>query len=172
MSRVDAQLQALVARGQVALEAAQQRQSQRSEAVGQGFESLLLRELVSAMRSTVPESSLFPAHTGQDIYDHMMEQALSDHLAAGGGLGLAGLLNRELGVDAQPTAPSMAPPLGPAADADPLDPTHRPEIPLAERLPPQTDPWLTRSDAAHHLMALVEEGITDDPDDLPTGATR
>ena len=44
------------------------------------FESMLLKKMVSSMRKTVPESGLWSGVTGQQMYDHFIEQALSDHL--------------------------------------------------------------------------------------------
>ena len=59
------------------------------------FESMLLKKMVSSMRKTVPESGLWSGVTGQQMYDHFIEQALSDHLADHGGIGIANLLQTE-----------------------------------------------------------------------------
>ena len=39
------------------------------EAAGPHFEAMLLQQMVRALRSTVPDSGLLPATTGQQIYD-------------------------------------------------------------------------------------------------------
>ena len=59
------------------------------------FESMLLKKMVSSMRKTVPESGLWSGVTGQQMYDHFIEQALSDHLSDHGGIGSAQLLQSE-----------------------------------------------------------------------------
>ena len=59
------------------------------------FESMLLKKMVSSMRKTVPESGLWSGVTGQQMYDHFIEQALSDHLADHGGIGIANLLQTD-----------------------------------------------------------------------------
>ena len=56
------------------------------------FESMLLKKMVSSMRKTVPESGLWSGVTGQQMYDHFIEQALSDHLSDHGGIGIAHLM--------------------------------------------------------------------------------
>jgi len=54
------------------------------------FEAVLLRQLVVAMRKTVPQSETMPASS--KLYDHFIEEGLSRHLADVGGIGLADLL--------------------------------------------------------------------------------
>ena len=55
------------------------------------FEALLLRQLVVAMRKTIPESSTSAASS--KLYDHFLEDGLSQHLADVGGIGLSDLLD-------------------------------------------------------------------------------
>jgi Rod binding domain-containing protein len=64
------------------------------QAVNKDFEVLLLRELVKSMRKTVPNSGLFSSETGQAMSDYLVENALSECLAKGRGLGIDKLLQQ------------------------------------------------------------------------------
>ena len=64
------------------------------QAVNKDFEVLLLRELVKSMRKTVPNSGLFSSETGQAMSDYLIENALSECLAKGRGLGIDKLLQQ------------------------------------------------------------------------------
>jgi len=61
----------------------------------QDFEALLVRHLVKAMRKTVPESGLFSSETSRQLNDHLIENALSDSLASGGGIGINKLMESQ-----------------------------------------------------------------------------
>lgn len=56
------------------------------------FVTWLLRE----MRRTVPEGGLLPRGPAQDIYEQMLDDALAQSIARGGGLGLAEALENQL----------------------------------------------------------------------------
>ena len=64
---------------------------------GEAFESIMLKKMVQSLRSTVQESGLWQGVTGGQMYDHFIEQALSDHLAQAGGIGIAQLFEDEGG---------------------------------------------------------------------------
>jgi flagellar protein FlgJ len=61
----------------------------------QDFEALLMRHLVKAMRKTVPDSGLFSSETARQFNDHLIESALSDSLASGGGIGINKLMESQ-----------------------------------------------------------------------------
>ena len=61
----------------------------------QDFEALLMRHLVKAMRKTIPESGLFSSETARQLNDYLIETALSDSLASGGGIGINQLIERD-----------------------------------------------------------------------------
>ena len=64
------------------------------QAANKDFEALLVREVVKSMRKTVPDSGLFSSETGQAMSDYLIENALSECLAKGRGLGIDKLLQQ------------------------------------------------------------------------------
>lgn len=71
--------------------------------VAKQFESLLVNELLKAMRSTVPENALWGDSGGTRIYRQMHDEALAEALAGSGkGLGIADLVVEQM----RPTLPS------------------------------------------------------------------
>lgn len=54
------------------------------------FEAVMLRQLVTALRKMVPTSESTPASSR--MYEHFIEDGLSQHLADSGGIGLGELL--------------------------------------------------------------------------------
>jgi Rod binding domain-containing protein len=128
---------------------------------GEAFESVMLRKMVQSLRATVQESGLWEGVTGGQMYDHFIEQALSDHLAQSGGIGIADLFNQEAGsqIDAasatrkfQAELPSNDPKEAPAIEAVPSD---DPSRSLADQLPPQYDSWLNSPVAEQTLRATL-----------------
>ena len=132
-----------------------------NDPVVEGFEALLARKVVQAMRKTVPRSP-GGGMTGQGIYDHMIEQSLADHLAAAGGLGLARVFARPevqseraitdiQGVPSKPEPGSAE--RGPQTPSE-VQGSNKP-LPLSHDLPPQYDPWLDHPDAADILRGRL-----------------
>ena len=117
--------------------------------MGAAFEALLVRQLVRAMRATVPSAE---GATGSQMYDELIEQGLSEHLSSGRGLGLAELFDgsRTPGspVARLTTRSSLAATL--VADSE-----GGAAVPLAARLPPQEDAWLLGPDAEAQLRAAL-----------------
>ena len=68
-------------------------QRQRLDSANTDFEAVLLRQLVVAMRKTIPQSSssLFGSGSSK-MYEHFIEDGLSRHLAEVGGIGLSEML--------------------------------------------------------------------------------
>lgn len=60
------------------------------------FESLFISKLLSNMRKTVGESSLFGDGMGADIYQSLFDTQLSEKIAEGGGFGIGAILYKEL----------------------------------------------------------------------------
>jgi len=61
----------------------------------QGFESVFISNLFAKMRATVPKDGLLHGHY-EDQYYSMFDKAMSDKMAADGGIGLADMMYRQL----------------------------------------------------------------------------
>ncbi len=60
------------------------------------FESILLNQMLSAMRKSIPKSGLFKKSLGMDIYESMYDQYLSKEIAQEKGIGIKEMLYKEL----------------------------------------------------------------------------
>lgn len=61
----------------------------------QGFESVFISQLFKEMRATVPKDGLLHGHY-EDQYYSMFDKAMSDKMAADGGIGLSDMMYRQL----------------------------------------------------------------------------
>ena len=128
---------------------------------GEAFEAVMLRKMVQSLRSTVVESGLWQGVTGGQMYDHFIEQALSDHLAQSGGIGIAQLFEEEAGSQIEGAAAARAmsselPSKTPSEDPSALPVQHDDGAQsLAEQLPPQYDSWLNSPAAEQTLRATL-----------------
>jgi len=68
------------------------------------FESLLLKQLVAAMRATTMDDEENPS--GGQLVDHLIEEGLANHLARSGGIGLGDYLTRDLAPELNEPSPS------------------------------------------------------------------
>lgn len=76
---------------------AEQERARSADAAKQ-FEAVLLQQLVSVMRQTAPSGGMMGESSGASgQYMAMFDQAIAEHMAAGGGLGLQNTLFRSLG---------------------------------------------------------------------------
>ena len=132
-----------------------------SASPGEAFEGVMLRKMIQSLRATVQESGLWQGVTGGQMYDHFIEQALSDHLAQSGGIGIAQLFEEEAGSQIDATAASRSIqaelPSSTANDAGPAEavPADDQVQSLAEQLPPQYDSWLNSPAAEQALRASL-----------------
>lgn len=60
------------------------------------FEAILLRQLMSTMRKSIPKSELFGESYAREMYQTLQDEALADHLVQGHGTGLGEVLYRQL----------------------------------------------------------------------------
>lgn len=67
-----------------------ERQAAELKRANTNFEAVMLRQLVTALRKMVPTSESTPASSR--MYEHFIEDGLSQHLADSGGIGLGELL--------------------------------------------------------------------------------
>lgn len=133
--------------------------------MGEAFEAILLQQLFVSMRETVPKSGLFESSSSDGLYDHLVEQAMGEHLARSGGIGLAALfdepsvagqsekLGRVPAWEAHAAGASSELRRGVPASIDHVG-GYGGGRPLADELPPQDDPWLDQPGAATKLRAL------------------
>jgi hypothetical protein len=143
-----------------------------ASSMGEAFEALLLQQLFVSMRQTVPKSGLFAGSSTDGLYDHLIEQAMGDHLAKSGGIGLAALFGEPPAPSTQEVAPRRYAWAGEVSgvvsgdvsgDGDtriaqePATLGESGHRPLADDLPPQDDRWLEQPDAAGRLRALLGE---------------
>lgn len=66
------------------------------KAVSRQFESLLVNQMVSAMRKTVIRQGLIPESNAEKIYQSMLDQQYSERIAEGEGMGLSKLVYERL----------------------------------------------------------------------------
>ena len=95
------------------------------------------------------------------MYDHFIEQALSDHLAQSGGIGIAQLFEEEAGSRIEGAAAARA--MSNELQSNTAKETSTPEAlssddtsrSLAEQLPPQYDSWINSPAAEQTLRATL-----------------
>jgi flagellar protein FlgJ len=66
------------------------------EQVGKQFESLLLHQLLSAMRKTVPENELFGNTPADEMYKDMFDQQIAEQVADSGQTGISQSITEEI----------------------------------------------------------------------------
>jgi Rod binding domain-containing protein len=74
---------------------AEQDHSQAIRGAAQQFEALLLTQLMSTMRRTIPQGMMGSGYDSQ-VFTSMFDQAMSDQMSRGGGVGLADIIARQL----------------------------------------------------------------------------
>ncbi len=60
------------------------------------FESFFFKEVISAMRKTVPKNTLINGGHAEDIYKSMLDDSLAAHMTDRGGSGLAQAMYNQL----------------------------------------------------------------------------
>ena len=129
--------------------------SEDGKGIAGDFEALLIKNVVEAMRKTVPDSG----GSGRQMHDYMVGEALTQALKDGGGLGMEKLFEQRQA----PQSPhnrrgenltSFGP--GPSAIGDKAPAVEAfTGTPLSEQLPPVSDDWLTSSNAEMRLQELL-----------------
>lgn len=72
------------------------RQEQGLREASQGLEALLVNQMFSAMRKTVPKNELFDGGMGEDIFRGMLDQEYATALSKTGSLGLADIIYNQM----------------------------------------------------------------------------
>lgn len=73
------------------------------------FEALLIQRMWDAARRTVPQGGFLSKSHAEQIYEGMLDEALSTSMAHAGGLGLASLLLSQLAAGRSGLAPTRNP---------------------------------------------------------------
>jgi|LGVC01.1.fsa_nt_gb flagellar protein FlgJ len=60
------------------------------------FEAIILRQMLSTMRKSVPKTGLFHGGYAEDLYQSMHDEMLTEKLAHGKGIGLGEALYQQL----------------------------------------------------------------------------
>ncbi len=60
------------------------------------FEAIILRQMLSTMRKSIPKSELFNGGFAEDMYQSMSDDMLANELAHGKGMGLGDALFQQL----------------------------------------------------------------------------
>jgi flagellar protein FlgJ len=66
------------------------------ENAAQQFESLLLSQMLKSMWQTVPDGGMLSGSREEEIYRDMLSDAMGDEIAKGQGIGVKGVLAKEL----------------------------------------------------------------------------
>lgn len=62
----------------------------------QGFEALLVQQMLSAMRQTVEKSDVFGSREKEDVFQGMLDQQMADEISRTGTMGIADMLYAQL----------------------------------------------------------------------------
>lgn len=62
----------------------------------QGFEAMLVQQMLSAMRQTVEKSDVFGSREKEDVFQGMLDQQMADEMARTGSMGIADMLYAQL----------------------------------------------------------------------------
>lgn len=60
------------------------------------FEAIILQQMLTAMRKSVPKDGLLDSGYAQDMYQSMYDEGLAKEMASGRGIGLADVLYHQL----------------------------------------------------------------------------
>lgn len=93
-AKLDAQLKA-------AQEAKAAKEDAKLREACEGFEAMFLKMMYKEMRSTVPDNELFGTSNGEKIMQDMLDTQMIDNISAGGGVGLADMMYKQLKLDEQ-----------------------------------------------------------------------
>lgn len=70
--------------------------AEKIEDAARSFESLLVHQMMNAMWSTVPKEGLLSSSREEELFRDMLNQALSDSIAEGRGIGLRDVIVKDM----------------------------------------------------------------------------
>lgn len=113
--------------------------------LARGFEELVLRQLIGAMRKTIPDSGTLEGGAARSTLDGVFEERLSQALAGGKGIGLADALLRQFERVTGEAARSPDGDLATSGSGKARSSASRAVAPVAGRVTsafgPRPDPW-------------------------------
>ncbi len=62
----------------------------------QGFEAIILQQMLTSMRKSIPKDGLLDSGYSQEMYQSMYDEGLAKEMANGKGIGLADALYQQL----------------------------------------------------------------------------
>jgi flagellar protein FlgJ len=62
----------------------------------QGFEAIMLKQLLTTMRKSVPKGGLFKTGYAEDMYNSMHDEQLAKSLSSGKGMGIADMMYKQV----------------------------------------------------------------------------
>ena len=65
----------------------------------QNFEAIFVNMLIKSMWKTIPESGLFEKNSATNIYEGIIQSALSEEISRSGGLGMAEMLYQQISTE-------------------------------------------------------------------------
>lgn len=78
--------------------------------VGQQFEAMLLRQLLTTMRKSIPKNELFGESSANEIYKDLFDEKLAEQVAAASQTGIGEILSQEIIRQQEQISPSSSPP--------------------------------------------------------------
>ncbi len=78
--------------------------------VGQQFEAMLLRQLLTTMRRSIPKNELFGESSASEIYKDLFDEKLADQIAAASQTGIGELISQEIIRQQEQINPMSTPP--------------------------------------------------------------
>lgn len=76
--------------------------------VSQDFESLFLAYMMKTMKAAIPKSDFLGQSTGEQVFTEMKDEELAKGMAQAGGIGLARLLEQQLGQSLRAQLPAVS----------------------------------------------------------------
>ena len=67
------------------------------------FEAILLQQMLTAMRKSIPKDGLYSSSNAQETYQSMYDESLAKEMASGRGIGLADSIYHQLAGRIEPT---------------------------------------------------------------------
>ena len=127
---------------------------QEIQKIGQQFESLLLHQLLSIMRRSIPKTELFGKNSAEGVYQDLFDEKMAEQVAQSGQTGISSGIVEEIQRQQEQVNP-----LSVGSRFIPLHPSSEKFSPLGEpgKLRPlmkETDPFRPLPDKNEHFLPI------------------